>query len=396
MKNILSLVLTNIKGRKLRSYLTIIGIVIGVVAIVSLISLSQGLKQGVSDEFSKTGAQRITITSKLSVYGQATQHGLTLSDVKEIEKLSEVKFASGVVKENLEIRYNRIQGQRKINGYKKEHFSELLKQDGKELLKGKFIENETAKEIVIGNDFYENTKVFKKNVNIGDYIEIKNQKFRVVGILKDTGDKSLDQEIYMSFYNLKDLTKEKQENIDSLVVIIKDSEDMLKASEKIEKRLEKFRKENDFLVSTPIKEAKNREDALKVVSIVVIGIATISLLVGGIGILNSMYTAVLERRKEIGIMKAIGAKEKDILKIFLIEAGFIGLIGGIIGTVIGFLFAFIVKGIAFYNGITILVSINIYIILIALGFSFGLGLLAGFFPAYNASKHEAVDSLREE
>jgi len=118
--------------------------------------------------------------------------------------------------------------------------------------------------------------------------------------------------------------------------------------------------------------------------------------VGGVGIMNSTFTSVTERKKDIGVLKAIGAKRKDILIIFLLESGIIGIVGGIIGVIIGFLLAFIVKFIASQAGTSITVVINLNIILIALIFSFVMGVISGFIPAYRASKQQAVDSLREE
>ena len=147
---------------------------------------------------------------------------------------------------------------------------------------------------------------------------------------------------------------------------------------------------------TELIEGKSKEEVLGIVSIVIIGIACISLLVGGIGILNSMYTSVIERKKEIGVMKAIGAKKSDILKIFLLEAGIIGLIGGIIGVILGYTISYLISFVSIYLGVAINISININIILIALIFSFLVGLISGTLPAYNAANQEPVDALREE
>lgn len=396
MKKIVPFVLMNLKRRKLRSYLTIIGIIIGVIAIVSLISLSEGLKEGVSGEFSKTGAQKITISSKYSMMGQGSNKGLTLDDAREIEKINEIKFATGYLNARALSKFNREEKFVSVTAYETKNYSEILVQEGKELLRGKIIDNDKAKEIVIGFDLFNSSDFYGKEVKIGDVIDISNQKFKVIGVLKDTGSKQADQAIYMSFENLREISNSGEKEVDLVIAVIKDNADIEITALKIEERLEKFRKENDFAVSTPVKEAENRAQTLKAVSIVVIGIAAISLLVGGIGILNSMYTSVLERKKEIGIMKAVGARREDILQIFLIESGIIGLIGGIIGSIGGFLIAFAVNLVGRFTGTDIAVSFNITILLIALGFSFVLGLIAGFLPAYQASKQQAIDSLREE
>lgn len=396
MKEILPFTIKNLKRRKLRSYLTIIGIIVGVVAIVSLMSLSQGLREGISSEFERTGAQKITISSKYNQFGQGSEKGLNERDLSEIERIQGVRFAAGTITATSQTEFSRETRFTTVTGYNIENFEEILYQDGFELYRGRMIESRNLKEIVIGYDLFENDSFYGRNVRIGDNIRINNQNYQVIGVLKESGNRRNDRNIYMSIDNIREVTNTRGDEVDSIFVVVSDNFDIEMVGEEIENRLERFRKENDFIVTTPKKAAEDREQILSVVSIVIVGIASISLLVGGIGILNSMYTSVLERRKEIGILKAIGARREDILKIFLLESGIIGLIGGIIGTIGGFLIAFLVNLIGNYAGVTISISFGLDIILIALGFSFFLGLLAGFLPAYQASKQEAIESLREE
>jgi putative ABC transport system permease protein len=396
MKQILNFVLMNLKRRKLRSYLTIIGIIVGVIAIVSLMSLSEGLKTGIADEFSKTGALKITITSKYAQFGQVTDKGLTTDDVREIERIQEIDFVTGNLNIQSLSKFSRTEKFITINAYDIRNYERILKQDGKELLRGKIIDSDKEKQVVIGFDLFNSDEFFGKEIKIGDSIDISNQKFKVIGVLKDTGNKGQDRQVYISLDNLREISNIPEKQVDVIFAVVKENADVEDTAKKIEDRLERSRKDDDVIVTTAKKAAEDREDTLKVVSIIVIGIAAISLLVGGIGILNSMYTSVLERKKEIGIMKAIGAKREDILKIFLLESGIIGLIGGIIGIIGGFLISFMVYIIGNFTGTEIAVSFDISIIIIALSFSFLLGLLAGFLPAYQASKQQAIDSLREE
>jgi putative ABC transport system permease protein len=396
MKQVIPFILNNLRRRKLRNYLTIIGIIVGVIAIVSLMSLSEGLKTGISEEFSKTGAKKITITSKLSQFGQGTNAGLSSDDVIEIEKITEIDFATGNLSAQSFSKFSREEKFISIDSYQISNYEKILLQDGRELFRGKIIDSEKSKEIVIGYDLFNSDDFYGKTLKIGDTVEISNQNFKVIGILKDTGNINQDRKIYMSIDNLREITGAREKEVDVIYAVIKDNADIEIAGQQIEDKLEKTRKNDDFVVTTPKKAAEDREQTLQAVSIVVIGIAAISLLVGGIGILNSMYTSVLERRKEIGILKAIGAKREDILKIFLLEAGIIGLIGGIIGVIGGFSIAFIVNLIGQFTGTDISASFNLSIVILALSFSFFLGLIAGFLPAYQASKQQAIDSLREE
>jgi len=410
MRNLPLFVIQNLRRRKLRSWLTIIGIIVGVLAIVSLMSLSQGLKDNITKEFDKLGAQKITITSKLSSTGTETSIGLTTNDIREIKKVSDIRLVVGKINSGIVITYAGEDKFFTVSGYDVSQMSDILNQDNLELYKGRLPSSNKAKEIVVGYDFYENTDntkttmnrpinsggLFKKNMDVGSSIEINNEKYTVVGILKDTGNKQTNFACYMPIDTLRKITETKETEIDSIYAIIKEEADVEVVGQKIKDRLERSRGATDFDVTTPKQASKDREDMLKIVSIVVIGIASISLLVGGIGIMNSMYTSVLERKKEIGVMKAIGAKRKDILSMFLLEAGLIGFIGGVLGTIGGFLLAFVVNIIGNQLGAELAIAFNLQIILVALSFSFVIGIISGLLPAYRASKQEAVDALHEE
>ncbi len=398
MIGILSFVLRNLRRRKLRNWLTIAGIIVGVIAIVSLISLSEGLKSAITDEFNNLGSQKITITSKYQSFGggRSTQ-GLTDEDIKTIEKISDVEYATGSLNGYLETKYNQKTQMLSYTSYDPKYFEKMLLQENKEMFKGNYISSDKAKEVVVGYSFYDSDKtdnLFEKTLDLGKKIKIADSEYTVTGILKKTGDGRKDSVIYISNENLKEITN--NDTFDTIYAITKDGKDVEVTAEKIKDRLERKRGSQDVFVTSPIQEAKNREETLGMVSIVIIGIACISLLVGGIGILNSMYTSVFERKKEIGILKAVGAKKKDILLIFLLESGIIGLIGGTIGVLLGFGLASLVKLAAAQAGITINILISFNIVILALGFSFLIGIISGMIPAYIASSQEPVEALREE
>jgi len=173
-------------------------------------------------------------------------------------------------------------------------------------------------------------------------------------------------------------------------------------AERIEKKMRKERDEEEgeesFAVSTSEQILETFGSILDVVSAILIGIAAISLLVGGIGIMNTMYTSVLERTKEIGTMKAIGARNKDILLIFLFESGLIGLIGGIIGLTIGMGISKAVEYaiVNFYSIALLKITFDPLLIIGVLAFSFIVGSFAGVLPAIQASRLKPVDALRHE
>jgi putative ABC transport system permease protein len=397
MFGLIPFVVKNIKRRKLRSWLTIIGIVVGVLAIVSLMSLSQGLQDNITQEFDKLGARKITINSKFLAWGGASESGFTNKDVQEIEKIFDVEFAMPSIESFARFNYNNEIVNVTLTGHDISNLEKYFLQDNIKLLKGDFLTTPKGNQILVGYSYYNDYEnLFKKRLDIGNRIKLDNHSYTVVGILDDTGNDNTNKKMYVSIENIREITGVTEETIDKIAVIVKENRDIEIVGQRIEEKLERIKENDDFIVNTPARTAEQQQEILNVVSIVVVGIAAISLLVGGVGIMNSMYTSVVERKKEIGILKAIGARKIDILSIFLLEAGIIGLIGGILGTLTGIGLAALVSIIATQLGTNFGYSINIFICSFGLGFSFIIGVLSGFLPAYQASKQEAIDSLREE
>ncbi|MCH7902390.1 FtsX-like permease family protein [archaeon] len=176
---------------------------------------------------------------------------------------------------------------------------------------------------------------------------------------------------------------------------------MKEVAERVEKKLKKSRdvndKTQDFTILTPEELLESFGTVLNIITGFLIGVATISLIVGGIGIANTMYASVLERMKEIGIMKSVGARNKDILSIFIIESGILGAIGGILGVTLGFLISSAGGKIAAQAGFSFLKpSFPLWLTAGSILFAFIIGAVSGSLPAYRASKLKPVDALRYE
>jgi len=170
-----------------------------------------------------------------------------------------------------------------------------------------------------------------------------------------------------------------------------------KAAEDVRRMLRKTYEEEQFVVFTPEQLLSQLKDILGAIKILLSGIAAISLVVGGIGIMNSMFTSVLERRREIGIMKAVGATNRHVLLLFLIESGLIGFIGGVIGVILGITVAKSVELIAAQLGFSLLaVGLDFAVIIFMLLFASFVGMISGAIPAYQAAKLKPVDALRYE
>jgi len=225
---------------------------------------------------------------------------------------------------------------------------------------------------------------------------------KVKSILKTIGNPQDDRLIFMSLKDFKLLFPQTKDRIDQIAVQVHDEEKLKEVALNVERKLLKARhlteKTRDFRILTPEEILAIFGTVLNIVTGFLLGVAAISILVGSIGIANTMFTSVLERTKEIGVMKAIGAKNNDILKIFLFESGFLGIIGGIIGIILGVIITKTIENIAITQlGTTLLQAATpIYLILGCLAFAFIIGLVSGFWPAYRAIKVKPVEALRYE
>lgn len=403
MKDYFSLAFNNLKRRRLRSWLTMIGIFIGIAAVVALISLGQGLQGYITGEFEKLGKDKIMIMPNVfAPPGSITAESLILTDkdLEFIRDINGVKSAAGYVSKYGQINFKDESEIVFVGGIAPEdnEFWEEMGmgdlEDGRDLRKG-----EKYKAIVGYNHIYKD--LWEKSLQVGDTIEIEAHGFKIVGVMKKIGNAEDDKSVFIpkeTFREVFDVPKEES------IIMVKaasgyDPEDV---AEIIEKKLRKFRGEKEdqetFTVQTSEQLLETFSNIFAVVQAVLVGIAAISLLVGGIGIMNTMYTSVLERTKEIGTMKAIGAKNSDILWIFLFESGLLGLVGGAIGILIGVSLA---KGTE-YIATTALgtpflqASFPLYLIAGALAFSFLIGTASGILPAMQAAKLKPADALRYE
>jgi len=379
--------------------LTIIGIVIGIAAVVALVSLGQGVKKVVTDEFQKLGTDKIFVYPAAGFTGSSGGNPITQDDIDEIERVNGVDevigvgFASARVEFHRQLYVNIVIGYPTGEGQKLADESYNLK-----YIAGRPLKDGDKYKAIIG---YELTrKTFDKPVGLGDKLIVNGQAFDVVGVIDKMGDPDMDNGIVIPLDTYKDLYNTEEYNY--LLVRVDKAENPTVVADDIKRGLRDSRDvdggEEDFVVQTADQLLESFSVILDALSAIVIGIAAISLFVGGVGIMNTMYTAVLQRTNEIGVMKAIGARNDQILKIFLIESGMIGLIGGIIGILIGIGLSKIIE----YIGRVVLDTILLkayfpwYLILGSLAFAFIIGMISGLLPARQASKQSPVESLRYE
>jgi len=401
-KEYFSIALRNIKTRSLRSWLTILGVVIGVFLIISLLSLSEGLKSTITKQLKSLGGEMIFVmpgdmSNPLSMFmGGAKferQDIQAIEKAEGVDKVLTMSYQSGVARYGEESKTIFLAGIPLKTGI--EVFEKF---QGWSLEKGRW-PNTGKREVVIGQQV--SNSIFKENVGVNTEIIIKGRRFEIVGILNSLGSKSDDSYVYMDISLYEWLTGEKKGTAQQVMVKAQDGSNIDLVAENIKKSLQETRKRRagtdtaDFSVITSEKMGDIAGNILGVIQIVIVAFASIAIIVGGIGITNTMFTSVRERTKEIGIMKAIGAKNSAILKIFLMEAGIIGSIGGAGGTLLGVLFA---KVIEIYGQIHPMfyfaALISPGLLIFGLVFPFFVGCIAGFLPAQQAAKLKPVDALR--
>ena len=387
--------MATVAHRPKRSWLTILGIFIGIAAVVGLISVSQGLRDAVSAQFEMLGTDTITIMPGQLTGGGFGAKPLDNGDLKLIESVRGVDVATPFLMRNTKVTFRGEEKYTYVIGIPAGDAEEVfLEMGGIEVVEGRITGESDKYGIVVGYLFGED--FFKREVRIGDTLEISGKDFKVRGRLSEIGNPSDDSQAYINMETAREIFDAPDE-INAVFVKVDTGADSERVAEDIEDDLEDRRGQKDFSVMTSQQLAETAQSILGIIQVVLVGIAGVSLMVGGVGIMNTMYTSVQERTRQIGIMKAIGATNEDIQLIFLVESGLLGMVGGAIGCVLGVLLALGVQYGAAVSGFEMLkASVTPELILFALGFSFLVGMASGVFPARQAAKMNPVDALRYE
>lgn len=387
------LAIQSMSHRKKRSWLTIIGILIGMTAVVALISIGQSMQEAINQQFDQFGYRLITITPGSSQQGfRGFQSATSDLNVDAVRNTEGIESAGAMLFKDAYVAAPKIEGFLRVIGISKS----LPQLSGQvELAQGEEFETETGFQAILGDQVKQELEV-----KIEEEITIEDKPFTIVGVLKKqtNNQMGLSNAILVPIQPLQSLFDSTGE-VSMILARVEEGKDVEEVAKAVEENLKEIREKEDFSVTTTQQLRDMVGNAIGIVQAFLGGIAGISLLVGGIGVMNTMYTAVMERTKEIGIMKAVGARNGQIMLLFLIESGFMGLLGGIIGTGIGLGInaAAIVAAQRFIEGANFLaMSFSPTLIIGALIFSFLLGALSGLFPARNAAKLKPVEALRYE
>jgi len=399
---LISLASKNIRNRGIRSWLTMIGIFIGIAAVVSLISMGQGLQSAVTGQFAALDPDKLVFTNTETGFGppgSTAVNKLNEHDRDLIEKVNGVDIVVERLLRVVSFEYNDNVDFSYVTNIpeKKDSIDVMYDAINLEIEKGRLLNENDRGKVVLGNDFTGDD--YGKEIRLGKKVIIQGKEFEVIGFLKKASTFTLNGVIIMPEKDLREILDIKDE-YDLLIIQVKDRDKIGRVKETLERKIMDDRNlregEEDFSIQTPQQSIETVNTVLDSVNIVIAGIAGISLLVGAIGITNTMYTSVLERKKEIGIMKSVGAKNSDIITLFLAESALLGLIGGIIGVIIGLSLAFAAAGAASsaLGGLDFKISLNFPFLIFAALFSVVIGGISGVFPAIQASKLNPVEALR--
>jgi putative ABC transport system permease protein len=398
--------LESLRGNKLRASLTILGIVIGVGAVIAMMAVGTGAQNTITSTISGLGTNLIFVFPG-DLSGQVKNaKPLTLEDAAAIAdpfQAPSVQAVAPVVQSSLTVSYGRESTTVRVNGVTPD-FEEVRTLS---LSEGDFINQQDVLGMgsvaVIGPDTAD--KLFGQHDGItGLTIRIDNQPFRIIGVLVARGGSSFGSQDDIVLVPLTTaqsrLMQRKSDHVDLLYVQAVSASQVSQAGDEISQVLRTRHRTkigaDDFTIFTQKDFVATAQTITGILTIFLGGIAGISLLVGGIGIMNIMLVSVTERTREIGLRKAIGARKRDILLQFLTESSLLSLMGGLIGIVLGWLIAFIVGRIAAASGTAFTPTISLNAILLATVFSTAVGLFFGIYPASRAANLQPVEALRYE
>lgn len=385
-------------SKKTRTFLSMLGIIIGTATVIAVFAIGKGAQKSVSDQFQNLSANSILITSNRA-RGNISSSKLITSDATLIlESAENIESASGAIQGNLSVSYNSTDKNYAVIGVD-ENFVDM---SNLVIEKGRSIEandiDDKLMGALIGSTVV--SDLFSDGTDpVGEVISVGSKKLEIIGVIKKVGSRigmiSVDESVIVpSSTAEKSLLGDKGQVM--INVLVSDLNNTGLATSTITSVLRaehglKIEQEDDFRIMDAGSMVSAAQESAKTMSALLTAIAAITLLVSGIGIMNVMFVTVAERTKEIGIAKAIGGKQSDILTQFLLESVILSTIGGLIGIAIGQL---AIPIITHFNLITLAASVNGPI----LGFSFAVivGVFFGFYPAFKASRLDPVDSLRSE
>ena len=393
-------------ANKLRSGLTVLGIIIGVAAVIAVLAIGNGTQESILGEIQGVGTNLLFVMPGGSE-DVSNPKPLTLSDAAALSDPFSAPSIAGVapvLNGRVEMNFSGETKSTTLVGVTPDYSSVR----NVELSEGEFFSDTDLSGrrsvVLLGTDVAE--ELFGRTAGlVGEKVRIEGQPFRVVGVLAEKGGSAMGSEdnqvlVPMTTAQTRLLQRSIPNAVDVIYIQAADSESVPRASLEVSQILSSRHRtmigEEDFSILSQQDFLDLASTITGVLTIFLGGIAAISLLVGGIGIMNIMMVSVVERTREIGLRKALGARRIDILTQFLIESSLLSLLGGLIGILLGWTLSMIVEQVAAGSGTPIVPIMSLNAVLLAVLFSAAIGIFFGLYPANRASRLEPVEALRYE
>jgi len=395
--------LRSMRTRKLRSWLTVLSVVIGITAITSLVSFGLGISGYVSEISQKMGNDKLIIQPRGFGFGPPSLESnvrIDDADVEVVEGVRGVEEATGVYLVSGEVVFNDQTKYAYVVGSDYEDHAQLIQEIYALTLAGggPLGGNEKSKAL-LGHNYAVEDRLFGKSVKLRDMILVNGKTVKVGGFYEGVGNPQDDSNLYMNAEAVKELFG--VQSYYSIFVRAKQGENPARLVEGIREALRDHRGQKrgneDFFVQTFEQVIATFSSVLGIITGVVVLIACISIIVAGVNIMNTTYAAILERTKEIGVFKAIGAKNGDIMFIFVFEAALLSLVGGVLGVFFGFVISFFAGSMISQAGYAVFTpSFPLTLAIGSLVFAALIGLISAIIPARQASQLKPINALRYE
>jgi putative ABC transport system permease protein len=406
LRDHVKLAFNNLRHRLSRSLLTLLGIAIGIMAIISLLALGEGMQQAVTGELSSLSDVIIVSTGGggFSSFGggRSTSAGeyFTQRDIAGIERIQGIKTVSTQLSGSGLAEYN---GKTTILSLTGMEVSVMkLQYASQKLEAGEFLTENDQNKIMIGYSIAHDT--FDADISVGGRIKINGQKFFVSGIFEKQGfgGTSSDSIVLMNTRDFQKLTG--QSNVSLIYLRVYNVNDAESIATTIQNTINGNHGKKDFATATTMTSIlKTVQNIIGILQLVLVGIASIALVVASIGIMNTMLTSVMERTREIGIMKAIGATTRDIMSIFIIEGVLMSGVGGVIGIILGVFgsqaLTLILRSFMSMGGgssFQLVPIITITSVVLAIAVSLIVGIFSSLYPAWKAARMSPIEAVRYE
>ena len=392
--------LNNIKKSKARSILTILSIFVGIATIFIFVSYGWGLYDYIDEFTSSSSADKLMIMSKgTGIPGLDTTFKLLDGDIRTIKNTAGVYDATGIYMGVGEIEQDDSKKYVFVSSYDPD-LPMIMELSDIEIIEGRELRNGDSGKVTLGYNYFIKNKIFPNAYSVNSKINVQGQELRIVGFYESVGNPSDDSNIYITNDFMSDLYPNKELSYGMILARV-DKDDIDGIADRVENKLRQYRDldkgKEDFSVQSYADLLESFTVVLDIIIGFIVLIAFISIVVSAVNTANTMITSVLERFKEIGVLKSIGARNSEVFKIFLFESGFLGFVAGVIGVLVGWSGANFAAGILDNLGYGFLSPHYSWILFAGLiGFATFTGAISGMLPAWRASKINAVDALRYE